>query len=104
MTAGFPKYGAFISPEKTLRSFEYAKGDQVGAVCPLHRDGSTCLFPTRDFSELTLDFPFCGFWIDAETLEMTIDIPRITAGEVEQSFALRFARHRGKAFVGWLSR
>jgi len=33
-----------------------------------------------------------------------MDTPRIIAGDMEQSFALRFARRRGQAFVGWLSR
>ena len=58
--------------------------------------------------------------IDTKTLEMKPDVPRVIAGgqfalkspagdklieaDMEQSFALRSARHRGKAFVGWLSR
>ena len=42
MQAGFPEYGAFVSPAKTLLSFEYATGSQVAPVCGVDGTGDSC--------------------------------------------------------------
>ncbi|KAL1408231.1 Telomerase reverse transcriptase [Vanrija albida] len=91
MHHGFPDYGAFVSPNKTLLSFELAPGGLAAPVAPVHRNGS-CYFP------------YCGFLIDASTLDISIDHDRLLAGPTCQSFALRSSRNRGAGFVGWLSR
>lgn len=41
MKLGFPEFGAFISPGKTLCSFEFASGSQVAPVC-MGPDGKSC--------------------------------------------------------------
>ncbi len=84
MTAGFPVYGAHISPAKTLVSFEYASGSQVAPICPTGTTGHTCkhhLTGSRRYSadHDYLDFPFCGFLIDTATLDIGIDTQRIIA-------------------------
>ncbi|RXK34877.1 hypothetical protein M231_07866 [Tremella mesenterica] len=83
MNQGFPKYGAFISNNKTITTFDPTTMDEV--------------------EPLKL-FPYCGFLVDTETLDITMDHPRILSTPAKQSFALRSDRHRGAGFVGWFSR
>ena len=42
MSKGFPEYGAFISPGKTLVNFEYASGAEVAPVCTVDSLGASC--------------------------------------------------------------
>ncbi|WVQ96087.1 hypothetical protein IAU59_003188 [Kwoniella sp. CBS 9459] len=91
MSRGFPSYGAEISINKTLLSFESQVGGSMGAIVNTGVDGQTL-------------FPYCGFLINTETLDVMSDYPRMMTGPIKQSFALRSTRHRGSNFVGWFSR
>ena len=42
MSRGFPEYGAFVSPGKTLLSFEHAAAGQAAPVAGLVADGACC--------------------------------------------------------------
>lgn len=42
MSKGFPEYGAFVSPSKTLLSFELAPGGQAAPVANIATGGSCC--------------------------------------------------------------
>lgn len=42
MFKGFPEYGAFVSPSKTLLSFELAPGGQAAPVARVVTCGSSC--------------------------------------------------------------
>lgn len=64
MSAGFPAYGARISPGKTLTNFEL---DGALAVAGLDADGRC-------------RFPYCGFRLDTATLDFSIDTERLLAG------------------------
>ncbi|OCF35151.1 hypothetical protein I316_03193 [Kwoniella heveanensis BCC8398] len=91
MSRGFPRYGAEISIDKTLLSFESQIKDMMAAVVKTSSDGQTL-------------FPYCGFLINTKTLDIMSDYPRMMTGPIKQSFALRSTRHRGSSFVGWFSR
>lgn len=51
MSRGFPEYGAFVSPSKTLLSFELAPGGHAAPVASLGENGACrelsarCSFP-----------------------------------------------------------
>ncbi|WWC95477.1 hypothetical protein V866_002341 [Kwoniella sp. B9012] len=91
MSKGFPTYGAEISMNKTLLSFESESKGQMGSVVGINPDGEIL-------------FPYCGFLLNLRTLDVMSDYPRLISGPIKQSFSLRSDRHRGSAFVGWYSR
>jgi hypothetical protein len=64
MQKGFPEYGAFVSPAKTLLSFEYATGSQVAPVCAVNQDGTQCgVYRQEWVRELTFErFPLLWFF------------------------------------------
>jgi telomerase reverse transcriptase len=115
MKSGFPEYGAHISPNKTLLSYtDHNMGSaQVLRSCSTSESDSTGPSP-----RLMAGFPFCGFLIDIETLDICMDHHRMLTGRmspslvhhlilisaIEQSFALRSNRKKGSSFLGWLSR
>ncbi|KAL7424993.1 Telomerase reverse transcriptase [Cryptotrichosporon argae] len=90
MLAGFPAYGAFVSPSKTLVSFEHAGKSGSVPVCAIGARG--------------LQIPYCGYMIDGRTLDLSIDVCRMIATPARHTFAVRTARRRGATFVGWLCR
>lgn len=91
MSRGFPAFGAFVSPGKSLINFEMTFKQQVMPVAPIANDGR-CYFP------------YCGFLIDTRTLCFRIDYHRQVNAPMRQSFALRNVRTPGLNFVGWFSR
>jgi len=75
MKSGFPEYGAFISPSKTLLSFhDYSL---ASAQVLSGKSMSSTTSP-----ELTLGFPFCGFLIDTQTLDISMDHNRMLTGRM----------------------
>jgi hypothetical protein len=74
MKSGFPEYGAFISPSKTLLSFH----DHSLASAQV-LSGKSMSYP---LIELTLGFPFCGFLIDTPTLDISMDHHRMLTGRM----------------------
>ncbi|WWC65948.1 uncharacterized protein I303_108570 [Kwoniella dejecticola CBS 10117] len=91
MSKGFPAYGAEVSLNKTLLSFECESRGQMATVVNVGVDGQTL-------------FPYCGFLLNTQTLDVMGDHPRLLTGPIKQSFALRSDRHKGSAFIGWFSR
>lgn len=61
MRTGFPEYGAFISPAKTLLSFD----------CPSMPLAQRCQGD---------QFPFCGFVLGTTSLDMGMDYSRVLSG------------------------
>jgi hypothetical protein len=74
MKSGFPEYGAFISPSKTLLSFH----DHSLASAQV-LSGKSMSHPPI---ELTSGFPFCGFLIDTQSLDISMDHHRMPIGRM----------------------
>jgi len=74
MKSGFPEYGAFVSPSKTLLSFR----DHSLASAQVLSGKSMSSTP----QELTSGFPFCGFLIDTQTLDISMDHNRMLTGRM----------------------
>ncbi|KAL0249996.1 hypothetical protein I308_103299 [Cryptococcus tetragattii IND107] len=91
MSRGFPEYGARISVDKTLLSFEYDTGKQLAPVCSVNDQGD-------------VDFPYCGFLIRTGTLDIMPDFTRLLNYSIKQSFARRSTRKQGSSFLTWYSR
>ncbi|OXH32063.1 telomerase reverse transcriptase [Cryptococcus neoformans] len=91
MSRGFPEYGARISVDKTLLSFEYETGKQLAPVCGANEQGD-------------VDFPYCGFLIRTGTLDIMPDYTRLLNYSIKQSFARRSTRKQGSSFLTWYSR
>ncbi|KIR60061.1 telomerase reverse transcriptase [Cryptococcus bacillisporus CA1873] len=92
MSRGFPEYGARISVDKTLLSFEYDTGKQLAPVCSVNDQGDVA------------DFPYCGFLIRTGTLDIMPDFTRFLNYSIKQSFARRSTRKQGSSFLTWYSR
>ncbi|ADV22435.1 telomeric template RNA reverse transcriptase, putative [Cryptococcus gattii WM276] len=92
MSRGFPEYGARISVDKTLLSFEYDTGKQLAPVCSVNDQGDVA------------DFPYCGFLIRTGTLDIMPDFTRLLNYSIKQSFARRSTRKQGSSFLTWYSR
>nr|ODN91106.1 hypothetical protein L203_01308 [Cryptococcus depauperatus CBS 7841] len=88
MARGFHEYGAHISMEKTLLSFEYEAGSVIRRTQP----------------DAKADFPYCGLLINTKTLDIMPDFNRTLKHPIKQSFARRTTRQEGSAFVSWYSR
>ncbi|WVN86882.1 uncharacterized protein L203_102056 [Cryptococcus depauperatus CBS 7841] len=91
MARGFHEYGAHISMEKTLLSFEYEAGCRLAPVCDIDANGE-------------MYFPYCGLLINTKTLDIMPDFNRTLKHPIKQSFARRTTRQEGSAFVSWYSR
>lgn len=91
MSRGFPEYGARISVDKTLLSFEYDTGKQLAPVCGVNEQGD-------------VDFPYCGFLIRTGTLDIMPDYTKFLNYSIKQSFARRSTRKQGSTFLTWYSR
>lgn len=74
MNGGFPEYGAFVSSNKTLLSFELVSGGQVEPVAGTRGEWRSA----AQIAE-SQDFPYCGFLINMDTLDICMDHHRFFA-------------------------
>ncbi|WVQ75065.1 hypothetical protein IAR50_004674 [Cryptococcus sp. DSM 104548] len=91
MFHGFPKYGAYISPDKTLLSFDCLVAGKVLQVADVNKEGE-------------IEFPYCGFLINVKTLELKQDYTRLIGHPIKHSFALRSTSKRNSNLLTWLCR
>ncbi|PFH53166.1 hypothetical protein AMATHDRAFT_39050 [Amanita thiersii Skay4041] len=81
MNQGHPKYGCYISREKTLTNFDY--DDQILNVTD---PGQRC-------------FPWCGFLLDMEELTISADYSRYHGINLNDTFTVSRGRRPGVVFT-----
>ncbi|KAK2460975.1 hypothetical protein APHAL10511_007445 [Amanita phalloides] len=81
MKKGHPKYGCFISHEKTLTNFDY--DHQIQNVTDPNQT----------------NFPWCGFLIDTRELTITVDYPRYFGINLLDSVTVHRGKNPGLSFT-----
>lgn len=84
MHKGFPEYGAFVNPDKSLVNFDVRRADGTVVKRVFQSDGG---------------FPYCGTLICEKTLDVKRDKRKPDANVIQDTLTVEYSRKAGASMV-----